>query len=172
MLYCSMVNSHLNYGILVWGYQCYRLEKIQKRIIRTITVSKYNAHTEPLFKLLGLLKIQDMLDLSSLKFYYKYRRDNLPAFFYTFQLTTHGSQHQYNTRHREQMLIDRTRTNYADRRTRIYLPTLLNSISKLLLEKIATHSLQGFSQNLTKYFIHRYSDICYIVNCYVCRHVT
>ena len=140
-------NSHLNYGILVWGYQCYRLEKIQKRIIRTITVSKYNAHTEPLFKLLGLLKIQDMLDLSSLKFYYRYRRDNLPAFFYTFKLTTHGSQHQYNTRHREQMLIDRTRTNYADRRI-------------------------CFSQNLTKYFIHRYSDICYIVNCYVCRHVT
>ena len=50
-------------------------------MIRIITVSKYNAHTEPLFKALDLLRIQDMLDLSTLKFYYMYVHDNLPAYF-------------------------------------------------------------------------------------------
>ena len=49
-------------------------------MIRIITVSKYNAHTEPLFKALDL-KIQDMLDLSTLKFYYMYVHNNLPAYF-------------------------------------------------------------------------------------------
>ena len=85
MLYCNLVNSHLLYGILVWEYECHRLEKIQKRIIRIITVSKYNAHTEPLFKALDLLKLKDMLNLSTLKFYYRYQHDNLPAYFYSFQ---------------------------------------------------------------------------------------
>ncbi len=35
-------------------------------------VSKYNAHTEPLFKLNELLKLEDILKLQELKFYYKY----------------------------------------------------------------------------------------------------
>ena len=67
MLYSSLVNSHLLYGILVWGCEYHRLEKIQKSIIRIITVSKYNDHTEPLFKALDLLKLNDMLNLSTLK---------------------------------------------------------------------------------------------------------
>ena len=50
ILYSSMVNSHLNYAILAWGFACTRLNKLQKRIIRTITCSRYNAHTSPLFK--------------------------------------------------------------------------------------------------------------------------
>ena len=129
MLYCSLVNSHLSYGILVWGYECHRLEKIQKRIIRVITVCKYNAHTEPLFKALDLLKLKDMLNLSTLKFYYRYLHDNLPAYFYSFQITTQGSHHHYNTRHSDQIHVDRTRTLYADKRVRIYLPKMVNLIS-------------------------------------------
>ncbi len=41
-----------------------------------LSLSKYNAHTEPLFK--TLLKIDDMLKLNELKFYYKYEHDKLP----------------------------------------------------------------------------------------------
>ena len=58
----------------------------------------------------------------------------------------------------------------ADKRVRIYLPTVLNSTPTAPLEKIATHSLQGFALNLKKYSIHQYSDICSIPNCYICRH--
>ena len=128
------------------------------------------AHTEPLFKALDLLKIHDMLDLSTLKFYYRYVHDNLPAYFYSFRIVTQGTHHNYDTRNRDQIHIDRTRTRYADKRVRIYLPTVLNSTPTALLEKFATHSLQGFALNLKKYFIHQYSDICSIPNCYICRH--
>ena len=31
-LYCSLVQSHLNYAILTWGYSCNRLQKLQKKI--------------------------------------------------------------------------------------------------------------------------------------------
>ena len=86
MLCCSLVNSHL-YGILGWGYERRRLEKI------IITVSKYNAHTEPLIRALDFLKLKDMLNLSALKFYYRYLHDNLSAYFYSIQITTQGSHH-------------------------------------------------------------------------------
>ena len=49
-LYFTLIHSHLNYAILTWGYKCNRLNKLQKRLIRVVTCSKYNAHTDPLFK--------------------------------------------------------------------------------------------------------------------------
>ena len=51
-IYNSLILSHINYGILLWGNTNYlhRLEILQKRAIRLITNSNYIAHTEPLFK--------------------------------------------------------------------------------------------------------------------------
>ena len=151
MLYCSWVNSHVLYRILVWGYECHRIEKIQKRIIRKITVSKYNAHTEALFKALDLLKLKDMLNLSTLKFYYRYLHDNLPAYFYSFQITTQGSHHHYHTRHSDQIHVDRTRTLYADKWVRIYLPKMVNSIPIPLLQTILQTSINTSSINIQTY---------------------
>ena len=79
ILYCSMVNSHLNYAILGWDFACSRLKKMQNRIIRIITCSKHNAHTSPLFKSLRILTLDDMLRLNTLKFYYKYLHNTSTA---------------------------------------------------------------------------------------------
>ena len=46
-LYFSLVQSQLTYGILAWGFEHQRFVKIQKRFIRIISLSTYNAHTEP-----------------------------------------------------------------------------------------------------------------------------
>ena len=42
--------------------------KLQKRAIRIVANSKYNAHTEPLFKLYGILKLSDVLILQTIKY--------------------------------------------------------------------------------------------------------
>ena len=63
--------SYIHYGLLLWGVEVKNLEIIQKRAIRLITGSNYIAHTEELFIKLGLLKVQDILKLRLLKFYYK-----------------------------------------------------------------------------------------------------
>ena len=67
-LYFSLSHSHSNYGILIWGYRCNRLVKLQKRLIRIVMLAKYNAHTDPLFKQSAILKISDMLSVNALKF--------------------------------------------------------------------------------------------------------
>ena len=59
-LYC-MIQTHLNYWNLAWGIECNRLNKLQKRAIRTICISKYNDHTEGLFKERKLLKFPDLV---------------------------------------------------------------------------------------------------------------
>ena len=48
-LYCSLIQSQLNYCILTWGFDSKRIEKTQKKAIRVITCSHHNAHTEPIF---------------------------------------------------------------------------------------------------------------------------
>ena len=57
-IYTSLVTPHLNYGILLWGHDATRIDKLQKKAIRTIKKSKYNAHTEPIFKKIQLLKLK------------------------------------------------------------------------------------------------------------------
>ena len=50
-----------------------RLDKLQKRAVRIITRSKYNSHTDPLFRKLNLLKAKDLFELNVLKLFYKYK---------------------------------------------------------------------------------------------------
>ena len=74
----SLILSHLKFAITSWGFQWERLSKLQKRAIRIITNSKYNAHTDPLFK---SLKIKDVFDVQCMKFWYKFVNNNVPNYF-------------------------------------------------------------------------------------------
>ena len=169
-LYFTLIHSHLNYAILTWGYKCNRLNKLQKRLIRVVTSSKYNAHTDPLFKITQILKLQDLLNLNALKFYYRYLHETLPSFFYCFGIATQGAHHSHDTRQRDQIRTHRSRTDYCENRLRVYLPKLINSTPLDLLQKITTHSIQGFSSGIKNHFLCKYDDSCSLTNCYICRH--
>ncbi len=49
-LYNSLVLSHINYGILVWGHDSNQVLKLPKKAVRVISQKKYNSHTELIFK--------------------------------------------------------------------------------------------------------------------------
>ena len=76
ILYDSLIQSHLNYGIMgvcnVEG-----LFKLQKRAVRAISCMKYDAHTVPILKALFILKLPDLFRLNLLKFYYDWNHINL-----------------------------------------------------------------------------------------------
>ena len=71
-LYNTLIQPYINYGIMVWGFKCGRIFKIQKRAIRIVNLSKDNAHTDPIFKQLNILKAEDILRIQQYKFYYKF----------------------------------------------------------------------------------------------------
>ena len=126
-LYESLISSHLNYGILAWGSNNTRLYKLQKKAIRTVANAKYNAHTEPLFKLFGFLKLPDILKVNTLKFYYKYVHHLLPDFFYTILLHPRSEIHKYETRHSNKIQTNKTRHKFADLCIRNQLPLVINA---------------------------------------------
>ena len=57
-LYNSLMLPYINYDLMVWLFSCNRIIKLQKKAIRIICLTKYNAHTEPLFKKLIFLMLQ------------------------------------------------------------------------------------------------------------------
>ena len=69
IMYDSLILSRIQFGITCWGFEWGRLAKLKKRAVRIIANSKYNAHTEPLFKDLHLLKITDIFDVQCMKFW-------------------------------------------------------------------------------------------------------
>ena len=69
LMYDSLILSHLQFGITNWGFEWDLISKLQKRALRIMTNSGYNAHTEPLFKQLYLLKVKDIFDVQCMKFW-------------------------------------------------------------------------------------------------------
>ena len=80
-IYKSLFVPHINFGSLVWGTNINRLSVLQKKAIRIITNSEYLAHTEPHFKQLRLLKVEDIFSLNILKFLHKLAHNTLPSYF-------------------------------------------------------------------------------------------
>ena len=94
-LYYTLVYSHLNYGIHVWGSACNTdLEKIlllQKKAVRAMTGNKwYQKHSDPgplassnpLFNSLGILKIDDIYRLNIAKFIFSCLSHLTPPIFW------------------------------------------------------------------------------------------
>ena len=56
-IYTYLILCELNYGILYGVTTIIDAYKLQKRAVRIISCSKFNAHSEPLLKKLNLLKV-------------------------------------------------------------------------------------------------------------------
>ena len=95
--------SHLYFYTMLWA------TALKKKCIRTITNSKYNDHTDPLFSKLKLLKRADIFNLQQLEFYYKYIKGDLPEYFKSLNFVPNSNYHNYGTRHRNQLHIGITK---------------------------------------------------------------
>lgn len=167
-IYNSLILSHINFGLLIWGYSCERILKLQKKSVRIICLSKYNAHTDPIFKQLEILKVGDIFTLQTLKFYYRFKNGQLPAYSLSLPFPQNLDMHDYETRNRQQLHPDRPVHVYASKTIRYNLPYIVNNTPHDVLDKIGTHGLKGFSGYVKHYLLDSYQTVCVIPNCYVC----
>ena len=169
LLYNSLILPHLQYSILAWGFKMGRLEKLQKRAVRIITRSKYNSHTDPLFKKLNLLKVNDLFETNVLKLYYKYQNKTLPIYisnmFAEFTCT-----HSYKLR--KKSILDNEGSNKpsGDKCIRHHLPVVINNAKPDILDKISTHTIQGFAFYIKRITINNYRLECVDRDCFICNY--
>ena len=171
-LYNTLFIPHLTYGILARGFDLNRLYKIQKKAIRIITNSNFNAHTSPLFKQQNLLNLEDLFAFNVIKFYFKYLHNDLPPFFQSFSIITCAEIHKYNTRQRNILCTNRTSKVFTQKCIRNDIAHVINNTPSIILDKISSHSFKGFCQYAKQYFIDKYQLECSIVNCYSCNYNT
>ena len=75
------------------------VSKLQKKTVRIMSNSEYLAHSEPLFKTLKLLKIEDLYTLKLMKFYYNFSYNLLPSYFnYYLEVINNAFPCQYELR--------------------------------------------------------------------------
>ena len=161
IIYNSLFLSHISYGITSWGFtMCTRISKLQKKVIRFLTNSKFNSHTAPLFKQLGLLKAADIFKLACFKLLYKYENSKLPSYFNGMFVLQHDNvvirpRRIHRTPQRfnstEEILpynnvcnfkIKHTNSKFCRLCIRYKIPELIkdNYLPKIVLEKMDTHS--------------------------------
>ncbi len=161
-LYFALIHPHLLYGILAWG-KCSqniinRTIVLQKRAIRTITKSKYNSHTDPLFKKNNILKVKDLYEYQSLIFMYDYKNCRLPiSFMGTFKYN-HEIQENPCTRQANQYYIHRGASGFYEKLPLFNMPSICNNWSNrldfdvsrsLYKRQIRTNLLSSYESRVT-----------------------
>jgi hypothetical protein len=169
ILYNTLIVPHLNYGLLVWGTQTSRILVLQKKAVRMLSLSKYNSHTSPIFKMLEILQIKELYKLRMLKFYYNLQKFKTPIYFSNC-LNSNNIVVTYNTRFQQNQLLPHVHIKYEFAKKGIHykLVQLVNDTPKAVMSKVSTHSLNGFAQYFKQHILNEYSITCNITNCYIC----
>ncbi len=103
-------------------------------------MSKYNAHTEPIFKKLQFLKLNNIFKLQQLKFYYKLIKGDLPKHFQQFSYIHNFDIHHHYTRETSSIFIPRVNHAYAQKHIRHNLILTINNTPHIIIDKIHTQS--------------------------------
>ena len=171
IIYNSLILPHLNFGILLWGHNSKRIFRLQKWAVRSVTSSKYNAHTNPIFQKLNLIKFNDIRDLAYLKFHYKYTKNELPRYFDN-MFDQKFPSHDYPTRNKNEPLSADWKKLAAKRSIRYSLLPAIKSLPKELKTDYKDIKLYALAKKAKKIFVESYSDRCNDSSCFVCKQKT
>ena len=166
-IYRALIESHFRFACTTYGSapraSIEELFILQKKAIRHVTRSFYLAHTEPLFKKLGILKISDLIVFERALLIFNYRKNNLPGSFHRnyYEFVTEG----YTNR--RALYIKLPEINFKNLARSPYVMTAeaWNSVPydiKLLGSK------KQFKIALNAHLLSKYTSICSELNCRAC----
>jgi hypothetical protein len=177
-LYYSIFHSHLVYTVEIWGSASTQsintIAKKQKQAIRLISGSKYNAHTQPIFKNLEILPLTQLITFFNLKFMHSFIYKSIPKAFHETWITNAQYRAQINLnldqramRNDEDIFIPPFRTDFIGRKPYFNLPKLWNNITEPSL-KYQPNKV-SFNIGLKKSLINVLNDN-YVCNRLLCPH--
>ena len=120
-IYYGQVYSHLTFGCQLWGMNDNDNLKTltqQKKAIRKIYFAQFDAHSDPLFKELGLLKLPDLIKLNNIIFVHNVLNNKIPKHFTHF-FQTMEIHHNHN-------LVRNPNSQYSTPRGSLILPEINN----------------------------------------------
>ena len=139
----SLIYPYLFYCVSIWAStypsNLRRLITLQKRVVRIMSRTAFDAHTEPLFKNLRILNLKDIYKLQIGKFMYQCKSGLLPDSFNDMFLVTRQV-HSYGTRSSELFYLPQCRTNIRKFSISFQGPNFYNSLSPEIRNATSTTS--------------------------------
>ena len=181
-LYYSLVYSHLNYGIHAWGSACKTdLEKIltlQKKVVRAMTGNRWYqtygnpgplVSSDPLFKNLGILKVEDIYKLNLGKFIFSSLSHLSPPLFWTWFTINNQKVTRSNTIIHQDDYFDVgtpvptitlvrkpcKKESYGAKMVQVLGPVIWNDLPAIVRD---SDSLLIFKKSLIKFLLSGYKD--------------
>ena len=125
------------------------LYKVQKKILRIITFSKYQQESRQLFVSLQLLNIYELNSYQIGLFMYSYTKGSLPSAFSNY-FSLNNSIHKHYTRSSEKFHMKFTGTNYGRFSIKYKGPMIWNTLPDVLKN---IKSLQMFKKRIKNFCV-------------------
>ena len=155
-IYFTLVYPYFFYYNLIWAStyksNLVRLEILQKRVVRTIAKTHFYAHTDPIFRKLGILKFHDIHLFQLCLFMFSYQNHTLPLKFDS-KFTLQKEIHSYHTRNSHLYRLPLCRTNIKQFSVFYQGPKFYNS---LCTEIVNSSSSISFKKALKAFFYNNY----------------
>ena len=114
LLYNSLIQPHIQYGLAAWGgcsnQNKKRITAIQKRITRTISKSHFKSHTEPRMKALGILNLEHLYEQQCLTLIHDVIYNNAPRPIKKL-VDLQNDKNEYSLRHNKEKPLDLKKPN-------------------------------------------------------------
>lgn len=169
-IYNALVVPHLTYGVTAWGAATSSLLKrlvvLQKKCLRAISNSRYNAHTDPIFQKYNILKFYDLYKLNCCKLCYRAKNKDLPSYFLDLlPLNNHINPHINRRSH--EFYIFLVRCNLDKQMLNYRLGTEWNKLPRELKNQ-QSKFINAFVRKFKVHSISKYNSICTVRNCISC----
>ena len=168
LIYRSLIESHLHFGSVIYGAANPKLlqtvETLQRKAVRLVARTTYNAHTDPLFKQYSILKLNDLVNLDQNIFVRQFKNGKLPPsfkdFFYNLSSTaqkTRDDDYNLEAKHLTNNLL-------------FYYPSvqLIRNWNRNTIVVKAQAEISLMKSEFKICQINKYEDECVKLNCYVC----
>jgi len=152
-LYYSLIYPYISYCNIIWSStynsRLCRLVTLQKRVVRLIMGVPYGSHTSPIFRFLGILKIDQVGFYQIGEFMFRFNRNLLPSIFRNF-FELSSEVHSHYTRNSSLYHPIYARTN-----TRLFSirKTGVTTWNKIPLKIRLSSSLWLFKKNLRAHIL-------------------
>src|SRR6266436_3289436 len=130
MYYYAFVHSSISYGSCLWGntYQSHLIPiiNLQKKAVRFITFAEFNAHSKPLFQLLGILNFPNLFKFNMIITIFKIKNNMLTSDILQSNKAVHLHCTRQNAIHN--FFLSTINTNYGKFKMTYQGPVLWNAL--------------------------------------------
>ena len=136
-------------GVYTYQSNLHRIILLQKRVVRILSRSNFDAHTDPIFKELHIMKFCDICSLQMGQFMFSYKHGLLPACFDSFFILN-SEVHSYLTRNAKSFHLPLCRTNICQFSIRYQGRKFFNSLGDEIVNSV---SFQSFTFRLKSLYL-------------------